>query len=95
MFNGPVFAKTLTLNRTAGAYPGENKTGAVSATEDIASANRRLDAGGTTAIEPRYGSLTPAEIFNLRPDVYLWSYNQANRLTQATVVYMRELAPRY
>jgi hypothetical protein len=41
------------------------------------------------------GSITPAEIFNLRPDTYLWAYNQAQRFSQAVVTYTRELPPRY
>ena len=37
----------------------------------------------------------PAEIFYLGPESYLWSYNQAQRFSQATTTYQRELAPRY
>ena len=37
----------------------------------------------------------PAEIFYLGPETYLWSYNQAQRFSQATTTYQRELAPRY
>lgn len=96
IFNGPVFASRIELNRTAGAYPGRNEKGSAKATEDLASSGRALNINN----EPisgyyGYGSETPAEIFNLRPDTYFWAYNQANRLSQATVVYMRELAPRY
>ena len=38
---------------------------------------------------------SPAEIFTMSPEVYLWSYNQAQRYSQATTTYARELAPRY
>ena len=62
--NGPVFANTLYLNRTAGAGTG-------SASGD------------------------PAEIIRMRPDAYLWAYNQAQRFSQAVTTYSRELAPRY
>ena len=62
--NGPVFANTIYLNRTAGAGTG-------SASGD------------------------PAEIIRLRPDAYLWAYNQAQRFSQAVTTYSRELAPRY
>ena len=62
--NGPIFANTLYLNRTAGAGTG-------SASGD------------------------PAEIIRLRPDAYLWAYNQAQRFSQAVTTYSRELAPRY
>ena len=62
--NGPIFANTLYLNRTAGAGTG--------------------GASGD-----------PAEIIRLRPDAYLWAYNQAQRFSQAVTTYSRELAPRY
>jgi hypothetical protein len=38
---------------------------------------------------------SPAEIFTMGPDVYLWSFGQAQRYSQATTTYSRELAPRY
>ncbi|MBR0134083.1 hypothetical protein IJM16_02360 [Candidatus Saccharibacteria bacterium] len=38
---------------------------------------------------------SPAEIFMMGPEVYLWSFNQAQRYSQATTTYARELAPRY
>ena len=38
---------------------------------------------------------TPSEIFYLGPEAYLWSYNQAQRYSQATTTYQREVAPRY
>lgn len=39
---------------------------------------------------------TPAEIFNLRADSYLWGYAQASRYGSSySEVYSRELAPRY
>ncbi|MBR3220490.1 hypothetical protein IKF76_01320, partial [Candidatus Saccharibacteria bacterium] len=81
--NGPVFAKTLSLNRTAGANPGDglpaDGDGNYPHTHNIAND----------------GSITPAEIFNLRPDTYYWAYSQAQRFSQAVVTYSRELAPRY
>jgi|GEM_PF-4128529 len=40
-------------------------------------------------------SIIPAETFNLRPDTYLWAYNQAQRFSQAVTTYSRELAPRF
>ncbi|MBQ6393907.1 hypothetical protein IJH74_01520 [Candidatus Saccharibacteria bacterium] len=92
IFNGPVFAQTITLNRTGGAYPGRNAIGSAFNSTDLSSRNRSTSIFTNNTA---YGSETPAEIFNLRPDAYFWAHNQANRLTQATVVYMRELAPRY
>ncbi|MBR0133786.1 hypothetical protein IJM16_00780 [Candidatus Saccharibacteria bacterium] len=38
---------------------------------------------------------SPAEIFTMGPETYLWSFNQAQRYSQATTTYARELAPRY
>lgn len=80
IINGPVFANSVSLNRTGGAYPGVGNFG----TNDVLQKN--ISNGG---------SITPAEIFNLRPDVLYWAYSQAQRFTQATVTYTRELAPRY
>lgn len=36
----------------------------------------------------------PAEIFNLRPDAYVWGYDQANSTRRANTVYLREAPPR-
>lgn len=83
--NGPVFANSLTLARNSGADPGAG------------SGNNIYDHSGN----PIYynltddGSVQPAEIFNLRPDVLFWAYSQAQRYSQANVTYTRELAPRY
>jgi|GEM_PF-3740714 len=74
MINGPVFAKTVTLNRTA------NDRG--SNTEELTTDLKDLK------------SMTTAEIFNLRPDSYLWAHNQAAQMTQASVSNIKELAPR-
>ncbi|MFV0484690.1 MAG: hypothetical protein ACK5MU_00445 [Candidatus Saccharimonadales bacterium] len=51
--------------------------------------NRNAGAGVGNA------SIQAAEIFNLRPDTYLWAYNQASRFSQAVTTYQRELSPRY
>lgn len=95
--NGPVFARSMTLNRTGGAYPNVGNYG----TDDVL----RKDISGTSEInrwggvsskgDNRNGSVISAEIFNLRPDVYYWAYSQAQRFSQASVTYTRELAPRY
>ena len=78
MFNGAVYADKLTLNRTHYGAGSEN-FGSSLATADL---NSTL------------GASTPAEIFNLRPDVYMWAFEQASRYTQANTVYTEELAPR-
>lgn len=88
MINGPVYAKSLTLNRTAGATHG---FGPINSTDVL---YRQYGATGASS-DGNLGSQTPAEIFNLRADAYLWAYNQAQRYSEAVVTYMRELAPRY
>ena len=83
IINGPVFAKKLELVRTAGAWSG----GGSSYSGDV----RNRDYTNPTS----NGSIAPAEIFNLRPDAYLWAYNQAQRYSEAVVTYTREIPPRY
>lgn len=78
--NGPVFANSVSLNRTGGAYAGAGNFG----TSDVL---QKDVANG--------GSITPAEIFNLRMDTLYWAYSQAQRFSQANATYTRELAPRY
>ncbi len=78
--NGPVVAKSLLLNRTAGANPGSG----IADTNNVLYKNLAND-----------GSVTPGEIFNLRPDTLYWAYGQSQRFSQANVTYTRELAPRY
>ena len=79
--NGPIFADSLKLNRTAGAW---------SAFEYGLSGSGVLGRNYTN-----YGAVSPAEIFNLRADAYLWAYHQANLRPKASTIYTRELAPRY
>lgn len=38
---------------------------------------------------------TPAEIFNTRPDAYLWAFSKANTSGRAQTVYSTELPPRF
>jgi len=84
VINGPVIVKgVVDFDRTHGAFPGAG-TQEGGETGDTLYQNLQND-----------GSITPAEIFNLRSDVYLWAYAQVQRYTQATVTYIRELAPRY
>jgi hypothetical protein len=42
-----------------------------------------------------FNDTATTEIYTMGPEVYLWSYNQAQRYSQATTTYARELAPRY
>ncbi|MBP5511782.1 hypothetical protein J6X90_00100 [Candidatus Saccharibacteria bacterium] len=90
MVNGPIYAKSLELMRTAGATHG-----LAPGSSDLLS--RKYGADGTFIGQPDgdLGSQTPGEIFNLRADAYIWAYNQAQRYSEAVVTYMRELAPRY
>ena len=88
MVNGPVYASELILPRTAGATHGYSPRDS----SDVL--YRRYGATGESS-DSILGSGTPAEIFNLRADAYLWAYNQAQRYSEAIVTYKRELAPRY
>jgi hypothetical protein len=38
---------------------------------------------------------TPAEVFNLRPDAYMWAYARASQAGKAQTVYSVELPPRF
>lgn len=87
--NGPVFANHIDLLRTAGAFHGAAPTNALGDPR-----NRSVGATGNDD-DRNKGSVAPAEIFNLRADVYIWAYNQAQRYSEAVVTYTRELAPRY
>jgi hypothetical protein len=42
-----------------------------------------------------YDSATPAEVFNLRADAYLWAFRQVENYSQAFVTFQREVAPRW
>lgn len=80
--NGPVIASALKLNRTGGA--------------DITNDGDSY----TTVFGPTYTDdwrkYTPAEVFNLSADAYLWGYAQAGRYGSSyTEAYSRELPPRY
>jgi hypothetical protein len=52
---------------------------------------RRTAGSGTGAIN----SGDPAEVFNLRADAYMWSYERAKKLNIVKSVYTVELPPRY
>lgn len=61
-------------------------------------------SAGSVSLNRSYGAdinaSTPAEIFNMRPDAYIWAYNQSlqpddNGGYDYKAVYSRELAPRY
>lgn len=56
---------------------------------------KKLNLHRTAGAGSGNASIDPAEIFNLRPDTYLWGYSQAQKFSEAYVVYSRELAPRY
>lgn len=48
-----------------------------------------------TAGEINDGDAEPAEAINLRPDAYLWLYNQGKANARAITTYSRELGPRF
>ena len=80
---GPVFARKLVLNRTAGSHTGGGRAGA-----------HPLQTGPTDTYYAE-GSIHPAEVFTLRADAYFWAYRQSLSGGQAYMVYSREIAPRY
>ena len=80
---GPVFARKLVLNRTAGSHTGGGRTG-----------THPLQTGPTGTYYAE-GSIHPAEVFTLRADAYFWAYRQSLSGGQAYMVYSREIAPRY
>ena len=80
---GPVFARKLILNRTAGSHTGGGRAGA-----------HPLQTGSTGTYYAE-GSIHPAEVFTLRADAYFWAYRQSLSSGQAYMVYSREIAPRY
>ena len=86
VINGPVYAHHINALRTAGAFHGYANTSGI----DVLSRS----VGATGVGDANKGSVTPAEIFNLRADTYIWAYNQAPRYSEAVVTYTRELAPR-
>ena len=80
---GPVFARKLVLNRTAGSHTGGGRADA-----------HPLQTGPTGTYYAE-GSIHPAEVFTLRADAYFWAYRQSLSGGQAYMVYSREIAPRY
>ena len=89
--------------------PGDDWAGTVSNSEiNSKNCNKQLTINGPVLTKNiklyrTYGAgfdedsvlASPAEIFTMGPDVYLWSFGQAQRYSQATTTYSRELAPRY
>jgi hypothetical protein len=88
--NGPIYAKHLDLLRTAGAYNYYERLHSPIDPRDAS-----VGTNGKDVDEYRKGPNSPAEIFNLRADTYIWAFNQAQRYSEAVVTYTRELAPRY
>ena len=86
--NGPVYANSIALKRTAGNNHGF-------APDDGTNVLDRSIGSTGASTDADKGSVAPAEIFNLRADAYIWAYNQAERSSEAVVTYTRELAPRY
>ena len=103
--NGPVFSDEgqLKLNRTAGTYEHafasqSNYTSA--APNPSLYKNYYRTHVQSWPNNPQFsfnniGTITPAELFHLRSDSYLWAFSQAQRLTQIHVVYRREMPVRY
>ncbi len=87
--NGPIFTSKIKLYRTAGNFHAIGSTGN---SNDVL--YRSVGSTGNNS-DTSKGSGSPAEIFNMRADAYIWAYNQAQRYSEAVVTYTRELAPRY
>ena len=85
VINGPVFTKKLKLNRTHGGG-GDTKY--------ISRSSARLSVTNYDN-NSKFGAASPAETFNISPEVYLWSFHQATRFSQATTTYQREMPIRY
>jgi len=80
--NGPVIAKNIKLNRTGGA--------------DITNDGSHYTTLFQSIYSDDWQKYTPAEVFNLSADAYLWSYAQAGRYGSSySEAYSRELPPRY
>lgn len=84
MVNGPIIANGMVTNRSYGSDPDSKRR-----------ANQYMPANSLD-VAGQMERYTPAEIFNLRADNYLWAYAQAGRYDSSyTEAYTRELAPRY
>lgn len=55
----------------------------------------KLITNRTAGAGPGMDSIDPAEVFNLRPDTYMWVYSQTQNYAQAVTTYIKELPPRY
>ncbi len=81
--NGPVIAGGVQLNRTYGADPVSYR--------EVPSYGDEVET-----IRMQSDRFSPAEIFSLGADDYLWAYAQAGRYNSSyTDAYTRELPPRY
>lgn len=58
-------------------------------------ATKKITLNRTYGAEGGSASSKRAEIFDLNPYTYLWSYGQMTRYSQAVTTFTRELAPRY
>lgn len=83
--NGPVLTRNLALNRTHGS-------GGSSVIINKNNSGFSAQSHGNTSAE---AMASPAEIFNISPDVYIWAAGQSTRLSQAITTYQRELPARY
>lgn len=91
IFNNPVIANKIILNRTAGAG-----TEVYGTSPDVFRPKFKTPYRTKTGleVEDRFYSQR-GEIFNLRADSYYWSYYQAQRNGILTTVFTKELPTRY
>jgi hypothetical protein len=94
--NGPVYASSVKLNRTYGAFGGSKTCNSITSgggsyvyAQDSYCSSVSSDGLGFR------GSIAPAERFILRPDTFLWTYAQAQIVPKATSVYTYEPSPSF
>jgi len=103
IFNGPVYADNLYLYRTGGSRVPKGQLDLADynrgwknpdATSPVIDSNDYCE--GTTCGGTRYALSAPAEVFNLRPDVFLSSFSgKVNGVPVATTDKITELPPRF
>lgn len=90
--NGPVFTKNLLLNRTHGG--GGNSLMITDGFYNRFTSSTSSNGTNSVSTDKKAFS-SPAEIFTISPEVYIWAYSEGTRFSQATTTYQRELPARY
>jgi|GEM_PF-4471534 len=92
--NGPIYASSIVLNRTYGAFPGSQTcfngyNGTAPSATNI-TANPMKICTDDNAPGGWKGSVAPAERFILRADTLMWAYAQASQVPTAVSVHTYE-----